>query len=297
MEKQPRLRVTGWGPVSFPWEKKRRIRSYEETRRLLDLTGNGAISEESEDNPTTASSSTEPLRTASTSGSGRAVEEPSAAPERAHEGTAPRRDPGTGLEETGVPRRSRQKGSEPSRDRASRPVPDSRVGKGQVDSLHKLEDELGKLDEQLEAMVEAFMMQPNVVDSSIDHVTRIIGEVYRSMRSGLFADDSLLRQDNETWEAVQGQQEEVFALYQSALEALDILREIVEGSRSYSRREQDNLQQIQRNAQVFAEQRWKAIEAVRYFHLKFSVILDELPASTATRSATRPPHTAESESG
>ena len=72
-------------------------------------------------------------------------------------------------------------------------------------------------------MVEAFMMQPNVVDSSIDHVTRIIGEVYRSMRSGLFADDSLLRQDNETWEAVQGQQEEVFALYQSALEALDIL--------------------------------------------------------------------------
>jgi Tfp pilus assembly protein PilF len=32
----PRLRVVGWGPLSPPWERKRRSRSYEEARKLLE---------------------------------------------------------------------------------------------------------------------------------------------------------------------------------------------------------------------------------------------------------------------
>lgn len=149
----------------------------------------------------------------------------------------------------------------------------------------KLNDDLRELSERLEVMVDAYQEKPSVIDDDAlcitDHASDIettIIEVYRTMKAHVYAEDSLLRADDDLWEAFREQRDEFIAFYNSALVALETYREVL---RAYSllkgeagpRPQRGDLERVRQDEHARAMERAQCIEAISDFQGKFSAIL------------------------
>jgi hypothetical protein len=151
--------------------------------------------------------------------------------------------------------------------------------------LAELKNELRGIEERLRAMLDVYEENPSVIDSGLLSTTdravdvrAAVFDVYRTMKTRVYAEDSPLRADHDAWAAFIEQKDEFIGFYKSALTALEIYREVLQ---TYSlvnmaaepRPLRGDLKQIQQDKQVQVAERTGCIESVGDFHGKFSAML------------------------
>jgi hypothetical protein len=149
------------------------------------------------------------------------------------------------------------------------------------DLVRKLRD----LDERLRSMVEMYREKPSALDIAMGksagnavNPEEVVTELYRVMRSGVFAEDSTLRANRDLWAAICEQQDEFQLFLTSARRSMGIYTEVlwvytllqhaevaVPKPGSVERIRQD------KNAQMC--ERDRCIEAISDLYSKFSAML------------------------
>jgi hypothetical protein len=162
------------------------------------------------------------------------------------------------------------------------------VGAGKADARRKLNDDLCEIGKRLQATVDAYQEKPSIIDDDVlnatDHASDIettVTEVYRIMKSRVYAKDSPLRADNDLWEASREQKDEFIGFYRSALMALETYREVL---RAYSLLkgetgpgpQRGDLERIRQDEHAHVKERAWCIEAINDFQGKFSATLTVL---------------------
>src|SRR5690349_20816729 len=98
----------------------------------------------------------------------------------------------------------------------------------------ELIDELRELDERLRTMVDEYEAKPSAFDISLKatgtavDIETAITEVYRIMKTRVYAEDSPLRVESDIWEPFDDQKDEFFDSYKSAVMALETYKEVFE---------------------------------------------------------------------
>jgi hypothetical protein len=162
------------------------------------------------------------------------------------------------------------------------------VATGKADARRKLNDDLREIGERLRIMVDAYQEKPGIIDGDVlndtDHASDIettITEVYRIMKTYVYAEDNPLRVDDDLWEASREQKDEFIGFYTSALMALETYREVL---RAYSllkgeaglRPQRGDLERIRQDEHARVKERARCIEAISHFQGKFSATLTVL---------------------
>jgi hypothetical protein len=149
----------------------------------------------------------------------------------------------------------------------------------------KLENDLHALDERLRRMLDVYEENPSAIDSGLfNHAGRLVDvqatitDVYRIMKTRVYAENSPLRADHDVWPAFLEQKEEFIGFYKSALAALEVYREVLwtygfGKTAAESGPQHGDLRRIQQDKQVQVAERADCIEAVSDFHGKFSAML------------------------
>src|SRR5215813_5769535 len=141
-------------------------------------------------------------------------------------------------------------------------------------NARQLHVDLREVDERLRAMVEAYLENPSAIDScflngtnrAVD-VKATITEAYRIMKTRVYAEDSLLRADNDVWEAFEEQKEEFVGFYRSALKALEIYREVLQAYNLVQREavrepQRGEIERLRQDKRAHVEERDACIDAV-----------------------------------
>lgn len=172
-------------------------------------------------------------------------------------------------------------------------APTANAGGGVIaskaDAHGKLNRDLRKIDERLQAMVNAYQEKPSVIDDDVlnaaDHISDIettVTEVYRIMKTRVYAEDSPLRVDNnDLWEASWEQKDEFIDFYKAALMALETYRKILRiysllKSEAGPRPQHGDLERIRQDEHAQVKERAGCIEAISDFQRKFSATLSVL---------------------
>jgi len=155
-------------------------------------------------------------------------------------------------------------------------------------NAHSVRDELLRLDKRLKALVDTFEEKPNAIDSGVLNITNravdieaAITEVYRTMKSRVFAEESPLRADNDLWNAFSEQRDEFILFYKSALNAVETHREVLQyyfrvKDEAGLRPRPGELEAIRQDQHAYLGQRDECIAAVSNFWRKFSAMLTDL---------------------
>lgn len=167
----------------------------------------------------------------------------------------------------------------------------SSVVTDQADARHMLNDELRDIDDRLLAMVDAYEEKPSAIDNSVLNaanrdvdIEAAITEAYRIMKDRVYANESLLRGDNDVWEAFKEQQDEFISFYKAALKALETYTEVLKSYRlvqgdATQRPHHGDLELIRQDKHAQVEERNRCIEALTDFQGKFSAMLTILFSS------------------
>jgi hypothetical protein len=154
------------------------------------------------------------------------------------------------------------------------------VAINQLDVQRKLNDDLRELVERLSTMVEAYQEKPSAIDTDvIDSTIRaVITDIYCTMKSSVYADDSPLRAEREVWDAFQEQQDEFIDFYKSAQRALEAYKEVLQFynlvmGQARVQPQLGDLQRIRQDKHAHVEERDECIEAVSDFYGKFCAML------------------------
>jgi hypothetical protein len=136
--------------------------------------------------------------------------------------------------------------------------------------------DLRKLVDEMQEMVETYEDYPGTIDSSLERIREKTRSVNAIMRL-LYAKKIPLNDD--TWQAFEQQKTEYRDFYKSVSIAVDtheyvLARHPPPDSGARPPPKLDNLEQEDRNWEVFSERRWKCIEALRDFRDKVSEMLD-----------------------
>ena len=165
---------------------------------------------------------------------------------------------------------------------------DSEASINRLAELQRLDAKLRDIAGRLQAMVEACQERPSAIDYIVldpadptMDIETMICDVYRIMKTYVYAKDSPLRIDIDMWEAFKEQEDEFKEFYRSALKALETYREVLWAYRVVKsdvgfRPQRGDLQRIQQDKQAHVEERDSCIEAVADFQGKFSAMLTAL---------------------
>jgi hypothetical protein len=165
---------------------------------------------------------------------------------------------------------------------------DGGLAVSQADAYRKLNHDLREVDRRLQAMVDAYQERPSVIDSDVlnatDHTHNIeatITDVYRIMKTRVYAEDSPLRADTDLWEAFREQMDEFIGFYRIALMALETYQEVLLAhsllrDRARQRPQVGDLEQIRQDEQSRVKERAGCIEAISNFQGKFSATITVL---------------------
>lgn len=155
---------------------------------------------------------------------------------------------------------------------------------GQADA-DNVKTELLGLGEQLKARIDIYEERPSVIDSDIlgttdgaADVEAMITKIYRTMKRQVFADESPLRVDTDFWEAFREQQDEFMEFYRSALNAVEVHKEVLQyyqlvKSEARQRLRHGDLEGIRQDNYAYVAGRDECIAAVGHFSGKFSAML------------------------
>jgi hypothetical protein len=165
--------------------------------------------------------------------------------------------------------------------RPTRPVdgPDVRVG-----TVPDIREALREADERLRAMVRVFEEEPSAIDgATLNYTGRVMSleeavtGTLRLLNDRVFADDSSIRSDGDTWEAFRNQREEFIGFYRSALAAAEAYREVLLAYTAVKRRygppQPGDLQWIRWDKRVQLEERDACLQAFTSFQQKFSAMM------------------------
>jgi hypothetical protein len=145
--------------------------------------------------------------------------------------------------------------------------------------------ELLGLGEQLKALVDTYVEKPGVIDVDVLNTTSqavdieaMITKVYRVMKSGVFTEESPLRQDADLWQAFREQQDEFLQFYKHALNAVEVHKEVLRYYRLVKdearlRLRQGDLEGMRQDNRAYLAERDECITAVSNFSGKFSAML------------------------
>ena len=145
--------------------------------------------------------------------------------------------------------------------------PNRAVGSHQADARTGLVGELGELDERLAAMVDRFEEQPRTIDESASNVEALITDIYRIMKTDVFAEGSFLQGDMR--DAFTERKDEFTGFYRSALRHLETY-----GMLQQQRR--DDTDWIRKNYSALLEERDACIAAISDFREMFSIMFGVL---------------------
>lgn len=173
--------------------------------------------------------------------------------------------------------------------------PGSGVAVDKTDARAKLHNWFDEIDERLRSMVDVYQEAPSAIDSDVLRSTNCVMEVeaaiikiYRIMKSCVYTKDSLLREDDDLWEAFKEQQDEFIGFYKSALHALESYKHIlpiynVTKDKVTIWPQYGDLELIRQDKHTQIEERNGCIEAVSDFCGKFSAMLGILHSSYLSR--------------
>src|SRR5215813_1298452 len=171
---------------------------------------------------------------------------------------------------------------------ASTANPGGGLAVSKAGACRKLNDDLREIDERLQAMIDTYHEKPSLIDGDVlnatDHVSDIevtITEVYRIMKTRVYAENSPLRVDDDLWEASREQKDEFISFYKSALMALETYREVL---RAYNfmkdeaglKPERGDLERIRQDEHTQVNERAECIGAITDFQGKFSATITVL---------------------
>ena len=97
-----------------------------------------------------------------------------------------------------------------------------------------VKDELLRLDERLKLLMSQFEETPSAIDNglltpsrSAPGIETVITQVYRTMNDRVYSEQSPVRVDDDLWEAFHQQRDEFIGFYKSALNAVEMHKEVL----------------------------------------------------------------------
>lgn len=164
---------------------------------------------------------------------------------------------------------------------------DDGTASGRVD-VSSVADELLGLDERLRGLIFLFDEAPSAIDNELLNAGRlavgveaVLTQVYRAMKDKVFSEKSPVRVDADLWEALREQRDEFVGFYRSALNAVELHKELHQHftlvkNQTQSRLQHGDLSAVRQDKQAYLEERDECITAISNFYGKFSAMLAEL---------------------
>jgi hypothetical protein len=168
-----------------------------------------------------------------------------------------------------------------------------RVVVDQMDARHKLDRELHEINEQLQVIIDTCQRLPSVIDdyilgstNGVISIEATIVEAYQVMKTNVYSSDSPLRASSDLWEAFLEQKDEFLGFYTSALNELEVYKEVLQAYNSFRAAakllpDRSGLERIRRYKHIHVDERDKCIGAVTDFYGKFSAMLAVLAGRPA----------------
>jgi hypothetical protein len=150
-------------------------------------------------------------------------------------------------------------------------------------------------------MLDTYEGKPSLFDKAVLEtsnraisVEEAVTEIYQTMKSRVYTEDSPFK-DTEVWEPFRRDKKEFIDFYQSALNSLEVYREILQDYNLLSRPQLGEIERKGHDKHAHINERMACIQAVQNFHGKFHALLDILSLLanlTCTRAADWPAYSA-----
>jgi hypothetical protein len=149
-------------------------------------------------------------------------------------------------------------------------------------------DDLRRADELLRTIIAVSEEEPRALDSAVlsatgdpENVNAALAAAYRIMKNQVYAADSRLRADGDTWAAFKEQEGEFSGFYRSARNAVEAYAQVLQAYQAVSsspgaRSQHGELKRIRRDKHEQLAERDSCLEALTDFQGKLSAMVSVL---------------------